>query len=198
MGSQTEARLIRRPNGRSNLRLDRYRDQDAAACLTLYRESIRRVASEYYDADQVDAWAGADVDLNAWSDRFNGRFAYVARFGDAEDSPVRGFGDMDATGYLDRLFVSPDHQRRGIATMVVNQVFRDATRHSIATVSTDASLSALAFFRRMRFDIQTPQRVCVRGVWMTNFRMRRMIESSVAGGTIDRVDPLSCPNPQAI
>ena len=43
-----------------------------------------------------------------------------------------GFGDIDKTGYLDRLFVHADYQKKGIATAICNRL-EQAVRGNITT-----------------------------------------------------------------
>ena len=53
-----------------------------------------------------------------------------------------GFGDIDKTGYLDRLFVHADYQRKGIATAICNQLEQAVQ----GNITTDASITAKPFF----------------------------------------------------
>lgn len=55
---------------------------------------------------------------------------------------IAGFGDIDRTGYPDRLYVHWEHQGEGIATAVRNWLKR-AVQGSIVT---HASLAARPFF----------------------------------------------------
>ena len=50
------------------------------------------------------------MDLEAWDRSLTAHFTLVAE----ENGVITGFGDMDPTGYLDRLFVHRDFQGRGI------------------------------------------------------------------------------------
>ena len=69
-------------------------------------------------------WAPADRDISAWSKSFLNRLALVAE----EEGKIIGFGDIDGTGYLDRLYVHKDFQRKGIATAIVSNKLDPAVR----------------------------------------------------------------------
>ena len=89
-----------------------YRLADAAATLTVFTEAITQTAAAHYTARQIEAWAQPGRrDLPSWNDGMSGRATVVAVAGDE----VVGFSDVDGNGYIDMLFVSPRHLRRGIA-----------------------------------------------------------------------------------
>ncbi|TWT68836.1 GNAT family N-acetyltransferase [Crateriforma conspicua] len=150
-----------------------FRCDDAEACLALLRDCVHRVNSRDYDPDQIKAWASPTIDLERWRARFDDRFAYVA----TEDDCIVGFTDMTREGHLDRLFVSADHQGRGIARGLVRRLLKDAIDHSIEEITTDASITAKPFFERMGFSVVREQSVECRGVWLTNYRMRRAVQA---------------------
>jgi len=61
----------------------------------------------------LDVWADGNVDLVDWNNSFLEHYTVVA----TDNGIIVGFGDIDQSGYLDRLFVHKDYQRRGIATL---------------------------------------------------------------------------------
>jgi putative acetyltransferase len=101
-----------------------YRPDDAPALLTLFRDTIRRVNSRDYNPDQIRAWASDDIDPEAWAGRFAGYFVAVA---EEAGRPV-GFADLDASGHIDRVFVSADHQGRGVARLLLSALVAEARR----------------------------------------------------------------------
>jgi putative acetyltransferase len=149
-----------------------YEPTDADDCLSLFHDTIHRVNLGDYSKAQVDAWASLAIDLPSWSRRFDGRFAYVA----AEGGRIVGFTDMTRDGHLDRLFVSADHQRRGIGRRLVEKILRDARAIDVVQITTDASLTAKPFFEGLGFETICQQTVDCRGVKMTNFKMRRPVD----------------------
>ncbi|WP_182865132.1 GNAT family N-acetyltransferase [Rhodopirellula sp. JC639] len=142
---------------------------DTDACLQLFHETVHRINVRDYSAEQVDAWAPVEIDSDRWADRFDDRFAYVA----VEATRIVGFTDMTRQGHLDRLFVSADHQRRGIAGRLVERLFQDASDHEFHRITTEASITARPFFQSMGFEVVREQTVRCRGVEMTNFLMQR-------------------------
>ncbi len=148
-------------------RLRDYATADAAALLHLFRDTVRRVNCRDYLPEQIQAWASDQIELAAWTARFEGHVAYVV---EQDSSPV-GFADMSPSGYLDRLFVSADHPRRGIATMLVQRLVQRAAELGIERISTEASITAKPFFLAQGFEVLEQQTVDCRGEQLVNFKM---------------------------
>ena len=51
-------------------------------------------------------WADGKVDLEKWNQSLREHYSVVA----VDEGVIVGFGDIDRTGYLDRLFVRADCQ----------------------------------------------------------------------------------------
>ncbi|QDT11216.1 GNAT family N-acetyltransferase [Stieleria marina] len=155
-------------NTSSSTMLRSWTVSDSADCLTLFRDCIRRVCADDYTPEQINAWASPQIVFDDWAQRFQNRSAYVACQRDA----IVGFIDMDDFGYLDRLFVSADHQRQGIARRLVDQVVADAKRLGCQRIKTEASLTARPFFQSMGFAVVKQQVVECSQVQMINFQMQ--------------------------
>lgn len=146
-----------------------YRPADAPQLLALFRDTIRRVNSRDYPPDQIRAWASDDIDPIAWANRFDGRFVVVAAEG---DRPV-GFAELKADGHIDRLYVSADHQGRGVATRLLADLVAEARRMGLARLFVEASVTARPFFAARGFVTLAEQTVACRGAHLVNYRMER-------------------------
>ncbi|TWT84577.1 putative N-acetyltransferase YafP [Planctomycetes bacterium CA13] len=145
-----------------------YRTDDADALLSLFRDTVFRVNCRDYTPQQLEAWAPAEVSLDAWRERFNNRVAIVIE----TDAEIAGFADMTLAGHLDRLFVSADHQRRGVGKMLVDELKIRASELGIADISTDASITARPFFVAQGFTVVRQQSVLCREQQLMNFKMQ--------------------------
>ena len=148
-----------------------YRPDDAPALLGLFRDTIRRVNSRDYSPAQIAAWASDDIDTVAWAGRFTGRFVPVAE----EGGRLVGFSDLEADGHIDRVFVSADHQGRGIGRQLLAAVVAEARRIGLARLFTEASITARPFFEAQGFAVLAPQVVTCRGAEFVNYRMERVL-----------------------
>ncbi|MFG0267350.1 MAG: GNAT family N-acetyltransferase [Rhodopirellula sp. JB055] len=155
-----------------------FEERDGVGCWRLFRDTVHRVNRRDYSLEQLNAWAPESVDLDAWCDRFQGRVALVVEL----DSKLIGFADMTRDGYLDRLFVSADHQRRGVAKLIWSGLDAHLRRLECETVLTEASITAKPFFESVGFRVLQRQSVECRGVSLDNFRMEWKREKSGQGG----------------
>jgi putative acetyltransferase len=153
-----------------------YESGDAPALLALFRDTIRRVNSRDYTPEQVRAWASDDIDPAAWAARFAGRFVAVA---EEAGRPV-GFADLEVSGHVDRLYVSADHQRRGVARSLLAAVVDEARRLGVERLFTEASITARPFFEAHGFVVLAAQVVSCRGADFVNYRMERVLAGTAA------------------
>jgi putative acetyltransferase len=151
-----------------------YRAVDAPTLLALFKDTIRRVNSRDYAPDQIDAWSSDEIDHDAWRQRFDGRFAIVAELG---GHPV-GFADLTPEGHFDRLFVSADHQRQGIATALTDAVIAEALRLGLKRIDVNVSITARPFFESRGFRIIASQSARIRGTDLSYFQMEYSIDSA--------------------
>jgi formylmethanofuran dehydrogenase subunit C len=148
-----------------------YRPADAPALLDVFRAAIRRTASADYNADQLRAWASLDADTPDWAARFENRLVRVA---EVAGEPV-GFAELEADGHIDRVYVSPDHPRRGIGRALLNELLAEAKRHGLRRVWVEVSLTARPFFEALGFTLLAPQVIPCRGEKFVIFRMERAV-----------------------
>ncbi len=129
-----------------------------------------------YTKEQLDAWATGTVDLEKWNQSLEEHFSLVALDGEK----IIGFGDIDDTGYLDRLFVHSDYQGKGVATAICDQLEQSVQ----GNIVTHASITAKPFFEKRGYKIVKERQVERKGVLLTNFIMEK--ERAQRGGTAIR------------
>ena len=110
------------------------------------------------------------VDLERWDRELREHRTVVAW----EDGLIVGFGDMDKTGYLDRLFVHKDFQGRGIATAICDALEGESAAPRLWV---QASLTARPFFEGRGYRVVKAQQVERRGVLLPNFVMEKLRDS---------------------
>jgi putative acetyltransferase len=86
-----------------------------------------------------------------------------------------GFAELEADGHIDRVYVSADHQGRGIGRALLAAVVAEARRLAIARLFTEASITARPFFESQGFVVLTPQVVTCCGAEFVNYRMARVL-----------------------
>ena len=143
-----------------------YTKTDCAELAELFYDTVHTVNAKDYTQEQLDAWATGKVNLEAWNESFQAHHTVVAEM----DGKIVGFGDIDETGYLDRLYVHKDYQRRGVATAICDALEQ---RTEAAEFTTHASITARPFFEKRGYTVAREQQVERRGVWLTNFVMKK-------------------------
>lgn len=84
---------------------------DVQKSIEMVRNCILQRAPKAYIAEQIKIWA-KNVTPERWNELLRKPKAVVAVCKDK----IVGFTNMDKTGYLDKLFVEVDFQRKNIAT----------------------------------------------------------------------------------
>lgn len=143
-----------------------YRSEDCEELLRLFYETVHAVNARDYTKEQLDAWATGKEDAARWDASLRAHYALVAE----ESGKIVGFGDIDKTGYLDRLYVHKDFQGRGIASALCDRLEKRAE----GKIVTHASVTAKPFFERRGYRAVREQRVERNGVFLTNYVMEKM------------------------
>ena len=147
--------------------LRKYTKTDCAELAELFYDTVHTVNAKDYTQEQLDAWATGEVNLEAWNKSFQAHCTVVAEM----DGKIVGFGDMDETGYLDRLYVHKDYQRRGVAAAICDALEQNT---KAAELTTHASITARPFFEKRGYTARREQQVERGGVWLTNFVMKKV------------------------
>ncbi len=90
-----------------------YRPSDCKYLAELFYQTVHSINAKDYTDQQLNVWATGNVDINEWNLSLSEHFSLVAIKGGI----IAGFGDIDKTGYLDRLYVHKDYQSQGIAAI---------------------------------------------------------------------------------
>ena len=139
-----------------------YRPSDCKTLIQLFVDTVRYVNAADYDTAQIEAWtAGADEEK--WNADFIASKTLVAEV----NAVIAGFGNMYESGYFDRLYVSKDFLRCGVASSIAD--FLESSVSGDITVH--ASVTAKPFFARRGYAVVKRQTVVRRGVPLTNFVM---------------------------
>lgn len=154
------------------MKIRRYQPKDSKVLAELFYNTVHFVNAKDYTKEQLDVWANKDINLDKWNQSFLKHNTIVAIW---EDSVV-GFGDMDDTGYLDRLYVHKDYQGMGIATMICDRL--EQTYYG-QTITTHASITAKSFFEKRGYQIVKQQQVKRNGIQLTNYIMKKTLENIV-------------------
>lgn len=145
--------------------LRKYKPADCKELSELFYNTVHTVNAKDYTKEQLDVWATGQVDLEKWNQSLQDHFSVVA----VEDGIIAGFGDIDSTGYLDRLYVHADYQGKGIAAAICCQLEQAAQ----GSIYTHASITARPFFEKRGYNVIRGQQMERQGIFLKNYVMQK-------------------------
>lgn len=149
----------------------RYQPEDLVQIVRLFYETVHTVNRKDYSAEQVRVWAGKKDRLLDRAEFFDRLYTLVA----VEGGQIAGYGNIDSTGYLDHLFVHKDYQRKNVATMLCDELEKQALLQGTPLVTVHASITAKPFFEQRGYQVLKQQQVLVEGIALTNYVMEKQL-----------------------
>lgn len=143
----------------------KYQSSDCKELTELFYNTVHTVNAGDYTKEQLDVWAPEQADLEKWDQSLQANYSVVA----VENEKIAGFGDIDKAGYLDRLFVHADCQRKGIGAAICNQLEQAVE----GTITVHASITARPFFEKRGYEAVREQQVERQGIYLTNYVMMK-------------------------
>jgi len=148
--------------------LREYQPSDCKELAELFYNTVHTVNRKDYTEEQLNVWATGTVDMEKWNKSLLEHYSVVA----VDNKIITGFGDIDKTGYLDRLFIHKDYQRMGIATAICDKL-EQAVRGKIVS---HVSITAKPFFEHRGFKVVKEQQVERQGILLINFVMEKEMD----------------------
>ncbi len=142
-----------------------YQPADCKEIIRLFYDTVHSVNAKDYTEEQLAVWATGKEESEEWNRSLLGHYSLVA----VEDGIVIGFGDIDHSGYLDRLYVHKDYQRKGAASAICDKL-EQAVKGKIVT---HASVTASPFFEKRGYQVIKEQRVERQGIVLNNYVMEK-------------------------
>lgn len=144
----------------------KYESSDCTHIAELFYQTVHTINAKDYTKTQLDVWATGDINLEEWDKSFLEHHTVVA----VKNNMIVGFGDIDKSGYLDRLYVHKDYQRQGIASAICDELEQTVTANKITT---HASITARPFFEQRGYTVMKEQQVVRDGIFLTNYVMEK-------------------------
>lgn len=144
---------------------------DCEQLAELFYQTVHTVNSKDYTNEQLDVWANGNVNTKEWDKSLSANYTIVC----VKDDIIVGFGDIDQTGYLDRLFVHKDYQRQGIASAICDKLEQAVIVNKIIT---HASITAKPFFEQRGYKVMKEQQVIRAGISLINYVMEKQLNSN--------------------
>ncbi len=114
--------------------------------LDLFEQSVRRLGPAHYNPEQVEQWARG-AHHPGLASQLREHHGWVI---EQDDVPL-GFATLGDDGHLSLLYVSADHPRQGLGTLLLERVLAAASQMGLGSLTTEASAFSLALFLRHGF-----------------------------------------------
>jgi len=144
---------------------------DLDSITQLFSETIEAVNVKDYSPEQIDAWKKGAFNKEKWLKKISEQYFLVCLAG----NKIVGFGSITSEGYLDFMYVSKDHQGKGVASKIYDSLERFAIDQAIDKIVSDVSITAKPFFERKGFEVLQQQRVDIDGIKLTNYKMQKRL-----------------------
>lgn len=144
---------------------------DLSALAEVFYAAVHAISDELYDAAERERWAPTPLDPERLRARLEAAQTVVA----LEHGRIVGFMSMDQDGVIDMAYVHPDHQRRGVASALLNRLQAHAEVLRLGCLFAEVSHAARPFFERSGFTVVRPNEVQRGGGSLGNWRMERRL-----------------------
>lgn len=144
-----------------------YSDTDCLEMSKLFYETVHNVNKRDYTEEQLAAWGERPDCLLKKRSAFKEQKTLLAEV----DGKLAGFGSIDKDGYLDFLFVHKDWQRKGVATLLCDEL-----ESRFGVIKTHASITAKPFFEGRGYKVLCEQEVVRNGIKLKRFEMCKRIK----------------------
>ncbi len=146
----------------------KYLPSDCKYLTELFYNTVHSINAKDYTDEQLNVWATGIVDIEEWNRSLSEHYTLVA----ISEDIIVGFGDIDKTGYLDRLYVHKNYQNQGIASAIC-----DKLEHTfqVGKITTHASITAKPFFLQRGYKIVKEQQVIRENIPLTNYIMEKQV-----------------------
>lgn len=142
----------------------KYISSDIKEIAELFYQTVHNINAKDYTEKQLNVWATGNINLSTWNESFLKHITYIA----IKNNIIVGFGDIDETGYLDRLHVHKEYQRQRIASALCDELEKEFEK-----IMTHASINAKPFFLSRGNKVIKEQQVIKNGIFLTNYLMEK-------------------------
>lgn len=157
-----------------HLQFKKYRKavmQDIPELKTLFMTTVNTVNRKDYTPEEVEDWAACGESLEHWYELFGRlQFFVVERQG-----RIAGFSSVSDTGYLHSMFVHKDHQREGIARILLKIAEEYAAEKGVSVITSDVSITARPFFESCGYKVVQEKTSQAMHLQLVNYKMEKRL-----------------------
>nr|WP_319419228.1 GNAT family N-acetyltransferase [Pleurocapsa sp. FMAR1] len=148
-----------------------FQSEDTEQIAQLFYDTVRHINIQDYSKEQVEAWSPDNICFRNWLEICSSRFTYVAE----QDNKIIGFGELEASGHIDRFYSHHKYQRQGVGNKIYKAIENKALELNLTRLFTEASITAQPFFIKQGFSVVKEQQVACREETFKNYLMEKQL-----------------------
>ena len=152
-----------------NINIRLVTNKDLPVLQNLFINTIKTICSNDYTPDQIEAWTSSVKNTERWIFKMNNQFFIVAE----HDDKIIGMGSLENYNYLDFMYVHHKYVKKGIASILYQNIEKEAIKHNETFLFSDVSKTAKPFFEKKGFVILHENRFKINNIDIMNYRMRK-------------------------
>lgn len=151
----------------------KYHPGEELALRDIFHSSVHKLGSTCYSTDQLDVWAPNEFDPEQWILRIQKVNPWVLEL----EGQIAAFADLQPDGYIDLFYVSGLYGRRGLGSILLCHLIKEASPMGLCSLFSNVSLSAQPLFLKFGFTITSINTFMLRGVEISNARMVKRLSA---------------------
>lgn len=148
--------------------------EDIERIKTIFIEAIDFFAAKDYTSAQLQAWKAATQNENIWQKIVSQNKTWLAKY----EGYIVGFGTLAEDNQVEMLYVDKSFGRKGVATLLLDQIFNEILRQNQNLATAHVSLTALPFFEKKGFKIVQIKEVNRGNEVLVHYRMSVQLKNS--------------------
>ena len=141
--------------------------------INLIYDTIDNINIKDYNIEQINAWKSGFRNKLNLNNSFERNYTVVFE----QDNIIKGFGECNYNGYLDKIYIHKNFQRKGIATILINDIENEIKikNKNLKKIYSFVSITAKPFFEKMNYKVISKRCVKRNNIQICNFEMEKMI-----------------------
>ncbi|MDX2370626.1 MAG: GNAT family N-acetyltransferase [Colwellia sp.] len=148
-----------------------YSSNRAKEVADVFHQAVHSIDNSIYSEEQKHAWAPLPIDYGKWKKRFEQKRPYLLLINDQ----VAGFIELELDGHIDCTYVSPNFQRKGVASTLLKHAIASAKKLGLKQLYVEASIIAKPFFEKFGFLVENENKLIRNNNLLINYSMHMEI-----------------------
>ncbi|MCO4819164.1 MAG: GNAT family N-acetyltransferase [Bacteroidetes bacterium] len=122
---------------------------DIPALIEVFKSSIKAAATQDYTTDQIPEWLRSAKNGKRWTELVEQQIVITLH----RNNTIVGFISLKDKKYIDFVYVHGNHQKKGVAQILMDELIKTAKKQGQSTISSDVSYTARPFFEKNGFTV---------------------------------------------